>query len=187
MKKFDLKEVLVPTVSLFLICTIVTLLLAVTNSVTKPQIEKLQIETANKTKAAVLSVADSFSDEKTVDLNGTTYTYFEGYDKDQNVVGYVFTTSAKGYGGDIVTMVGMNSDGTVSGMDFLSISETAGLGMNADSDDFKNQFVGKSGEIGVNKNAPAENEIQALTGATITSKAVTEAVNIALELYEEVA
>ena len=187
MKKFDLKEVLVPTVSLFLICTIVTLLLAVTNSVTKPQIEKLQIETANKTKAAVLSVADSFSDEKTVDLNGTTYTYFEGYDKDQNVVGYVFTTSAKGYGGDIVTMVGMNSDGTVSGMDFLSISETAGLGMNADSDDFKNQFVGKSGEIGVNKNAPAENEIQALTGATITSKAVTEAVNIALEFYEEVA
>lgn len=187
MKKFDLKEVLVPTVSLFLICTIVTLLLAVTNSVTKPQIEKLQIETANKTKAAVLSVADNFSDEKTVDLNGTTYTYFEGYDKDQNVIGYVFTTSAKGYGGDIVTMVGVNNDGTVSGMDFLSISETAGLGMNADSDDFKNQFVGKSGEIGINKNAPAENEIQALTGATITSKAVTEAVNIALELYEEVA
>lgn len=187
MKKFDLKEVLVPTISLFLICAIVTLLLAVTNSVTKPQIEKLQIETANKTKSQVLSVADSFSDEKTVDLNGATYTYFEGYDNENNVVGYVFTTSAKGYGGDIVTMVGVNNDGTVSGMDFLSISETAGLGMNADADEFKNQFVGKSGEIGVNKNAPAENEIQALTGATITSKAVTEAVNIALELYEEVA
>ena len=187
MKKFDLKEVLVPTISLFLICAIVTLLLAVTNSVTKPQIEKLQIETANKTKAQVLSVADSFSDEKTAQLNGATYTYFEGYDKENNVVGYVFTTSAKGYGGDIVTMVGVNNDGTVSGMDFLSISETAGLGMNADADEFKNQFVGKSGEIGVNKNAPAENEIQALTGATITSKAVTNAVNIALELYEEVA
>ena len=57
MKKFDLKEVLVPTLSLFLICTVVTLLLAVTNSVTAPQIEKLQIETANKTKAQVLSVA----------------------------------------------------------------------------------------------------------------------------------
>ena len=51
MKKFDLKEVLVPTISLFLICTVVTLLLAVTNSVTQPQIEKLQIETANKTIA----------------------------------------------------------------------------------------------------------------------------------------
>ncbi len=187
MKKFDLKEVLVPTLSLFLICAVVTLLLAGTNSVTKPQIEKLQIETANKTKAQVLSVAESFSDEKTVDLNGVTYAYFEGYDKDENVVGYVFTTSAKGYGGDIVTMVGVLNDGTVSGMDFLSISETAGLGMNADTDEFKNQYVGKTGEIEVNKNTPAENEIQALTGATITSKAVTNAVNIALELYEEVA
>ena len=186
MKKFDIKEILVPTISLFLISAIVTLLLAVTNSVTAPKIEQLQIETANKTKAQVLSVATSFSEEKTAELNGVTYTYYEGYDDGKNVVGYVFSTSAKGYGGDISTMVGVKNDGTVSGVDFLSISETAGLGMNADSDDFKSQFVGKSGVIGVNKNTSTETEIQALTGATITSKAVTEAVNIALELYEEV-
>ena len=88
--------------------------------------------------------------------------------------------------GNIDSMVGVKTDGTVAGMDFLSISETAGLGMNADSDDFKSQFVGKSGVIGVNKNTSTDTEIQALTGATITSKAVTNAVNIALELYEEV-
>lgn len=186
MKKFDIKEILVPTISLFLISAIVTLLLAVTNSVTAPKIEQLQIETANKTKAQVLSVATSFSEEKTVDLNGTTYTYYEGYNDSKNIVGYVFTTSAKGYGGDISTMVGVKNDGTVSGVDFLSISETAGLGMNADSDDFKSQFVGKSGVIGVNKNTSTDTEIQALTGATITSKAVTNTVNIALELFEEV-
>lgn len=186
MKKFDIKEVLVPTISLFLICTVVTFLLAVTNSVTAPKIEQLQIEIANRTKAEVLSVATSFSEEKTVELNKVTYTYYEGYDDSKNVVGYVFTTSAKGYGGDIVTMVGVKADGVVSGLDFLSISETAGLGMNADSDDFKSQFVGKSGVIGVNKATSSDTEIQALTGATITSKAVTEAVNIALELYEEV-
>lgn len=186
MKKFDLKEVLVPTVSLFLISAIVTLLLAVTNSVTAPKIAQLQIETENKTKIAVLADASDFSDAETVSLDGVDYTYYTGFDKDKNVVGYVFTTSSKGYGGDIVTMVGVKSDGTISGMDFLSISETAGLGMNADTDEFKNQFVGKSGEIGLNKNTPAENEIQALTGATITSKAVTSAVNIALELFEEV-
>lgn len=186
MKKFDIKEVLVPTISLFLISAIVTLLLAVTNSVTKPKIEQLQIETENKTKAAVLSVAKDFSDAKTVSLDGVDYTYYEGYGEGKSIAGYVFTTSAKGYGGDIITMVGINADGTISGMDFLSISETAGLGMNADSDDFKSQFVGKSGEIGLNKNNPADNEIQALTGATITSKAVTNAVNIALELFEEV-
>ena len=64
MKKFDIKEILVPTISLFLISAIVTLLLAVTNSVTAPKIEQLQIETANKTKAQVLSVATSFSEKK---------------------------------------------------------------------------------------------------------------------------
>lgn len=186
MKKFHIKEILVPTISLFLICSVVTLLLAVTNSVTAPKIEQLQIETANKTKAQVLSVATSFSEEKTIDLNGVTYTYYEGYDDNENVVGYVFATSSKGYGGDISTMVGVKSDGTVSGVDFLSISETAGLGMNADTDSFKSQFVGKSGIIGVNKNTSTDTEIQALTGATITSKAVTNAVNIALELFEEV-
>ncbi len=186
MKKFDLKEILVPTISLFLICTIVTLLLAGTNAITAPMIEKLQIETENKTKAAVLSDAQEFSEAKTVALNGVDYTYYEGFDESKAIVGYVFTTSAKGYGGDIVTMVGVKADGTVAGMDFLSISETAGLGMNADKDDFKSQFIGKIGDIGLNKNEPAENEIQALTGATITSKAVTEAVNIALDLFEEV-
>ncbi len=186
MKKLDIKEILIPTISLFLICTVVTLLLAVTNSVTAPKIEQLQIETANQTKAQVLSVAKSFSDEKTVALNGVDYTYYEGYDNNKNVIGYVFTTSAKGYGGDVVTMVGVKADGTVSGIDFLAISETAGLGMNADTDDFKSQFVGKSGVVGVNKYNSTETEIQALTGATITSKAVASAVNIALELYEEV-
>ncbi len=187
MKKFDLKEVLVPTISLFLICLVVTVLLAVTNSVTAPKIAELQIETENATKSQVLEIAKSFSDAKTVTFNGADYTYYEGYDDTQSVIGYVFTTSAKGYDGDIITMVGVGADGIITGIDFLSISETAGLGMNADKDEFKGQYVGKSEEIGVNKNTPAENEIQALTGATITSKAVTDAVNIALDLYEEVA
>lgn len=186
MKKFNAKDILIPTISLFLISAVVTLLLAVTNSVTAPKIAQLQIETENRTKAAVLTSADSFSEAKKVTHNGAEYTYYEGYGADGQLSGYVFSTSAKGYGGEIATMVGVNSDGAVSGMDFLSISETAGLGMNADSDEFKNQFVGKNGDISVNKNSPADNEIQALTGATITSKAVTEAVNIALELYEEV-
>ena len=122
MKKFDIKEVLVPTVSLFLISAIVTLLLAVTNSVTKPKIEQLQIETENKTKAAVLSAAKEFSDTMTVSLDGVDYTYYEGYGENNEIAGYVFTTSAKGYGGDIITMVGVKADGTISGMDFLSIS-----------------------------------------------------------------
>lgn len=181
--EFDAKEILIPTVSLFLICAVVTLLLAVTNAVTKPKIAALQIETENKTKAAVLTAANTFSDALTV--NGKTY--YEGYDGTGELTGYVFTTTAKGYGGDISVMVGINADGTVAGIEFLSISETAGLGMNAQKDGFKEQFKGKTGEIAVVKSSPSGNEIQALTGATITSRAVTAAVNDALKLYEEVA
>ncbi len=187
MKKLDLKEIFIPTISLFVISMVVTALLAVTNSVTAPKITELQIEIENQTKTQVLSIAQEFSEAKTVSLDGVDYTYYEGYGESKDLVGFVFTTSAKGYGGDIVTMVGVKADGKIAGIDFLSISETAGLGMNADKDEFKAQFVDKSGDIGVNKNSPAENEIQALTGATITSKAVTDAVNIALDLYEEVA
>lgn len=187
MKKFNAKEILIPTVSLFLICAVVTLLLAVANSVTKPKIAELRVETENKTKAAVLETAEKFSDSLTVTKDGKEYAYYEGYDNNDNLMGYVFTTVAKGYGGDITVMVGVDADGSVTGIEYLSISETAGLGMNAQKDSFKEQFKGKKNEIAVSKNAPSDTEIQALTGATITSKAVTSAVNDALSLYEEVA
>ena len=83
-------------------------------------------------------------------------------------------------------MTGMDADGKVTGMEILAIEETAGLGMNAKKDDFKNQYNGNSGEFTVVKSDAGENEIQALTGATITSQAVTDAVNNAVELFRTV-
>ncbi len=80
-------------------------------------------------------------------------------------------------------MVGIDTSGKVTGVSILSISETAGLGMNARNESFINQYIGKSGTIGICKNGASDTEIQALTGATITSKAVTSAVNTALSLY----
>lgn len=187
MKKFSAKEVLVPSVSLFVISLVVTLLLAVTNNVTAPLIEKLSVETEIQTRKTVLAEASYFDDEnKTVTLDGTEYTYCVGLDAEKNVVGYIFTTSTKGYGGEVKVMTGVSADGKVTGVEALSLSETAGLGMNAQKESFRNQYIGKSGEIGVAKNSPKENEIQALTGATITSSAFTDAVNIALELYSVV-
>lgn len=187
MKKFSAKEVLVPSVSLFVISLVVTLLLAVTNNVTAPLIEQLSVETEIQTRKTVLTEASYFDDEnKTVTLDGTEYTYCVGLDAEKNVVGYIFTTSTKGYGGEVKVMTGVSADGKVTGVEALSLSETAGLGMNAKNESFRNQYIGKSGEIGVAKNSPKENEIQALTGATITSSAFTDAVNIALELYSVV-
>ena len=116
-------------------------------------------------------------------LDGKVYECFKGV-KGGSVSGYVFTTVAKGYGGDIKVMTGVDADGKVSGVEILEISETAGLGMNAKKPDFLSQYVGKSGEIFVSKDKPGENSIDALTGATISSRAVTGAVNNALRLFE---
>lgn len=184
-KKFTAKDILIPTVSLFVICLVVTALLAVTNMLTAPQIQKLSKETEDKTKAEVLASADEFSDALTVSADGKDYTYYEGT-ASGDTIGYVFKTSAKGYGGDIDLMVGIDTSGKVTGVSILSISETAGLGMNAKNESFINQYIGKSGTIGVSKNGASDTEIQALTGATITSKAVTSAVNTALSLYSRI-
>lgn len=184
-KKISPKEIIIPAVSLFVICFVVTALLAITNKFTQPQIEKLSIETENKTKAEVLTEADSFSDAIKYTLDGVQYQYYEGTASGEKI-GYVFATSSKGYGGDIDVMVGVSTDGKVTGVSILSISETAGLGMNAKNDSFLSQFTGRSGEIGVAKNNPSDNEIQALTGATITSKAMAGAVNTALRIYSEI-
>ena len=102
---------------------------------------------------------------------------------DGGKTGYVITTTdGEGYGGDIKITVGITADGTVNGVSFLSISETAGLGMKADTEEFRGQFAGKQVEaFAYTKNgASAENEIDAISGATITTSAVTDAVNAGL-------
>ncbi len=98
-------------------------------------------------------------------------------------VGYVVSSTSKdGFGGEVKLSVGINGEGKVTGIAFLSLAETPGLGMNATGDEFKGQFAGKNAEaLAVTKTGfPAENEIQAMSGATITSEAVTNAVNAAI-------
>ncbi len=100
-----------------------------------------------------------------------------------NTYGYVVTvTSKEGYGGDIQFTVGFDMDGKVTGISMLSISETAGLGMKAKEKDFLDKYVGKAGgNFVVNKDntSGATNEIDAISGATITTRAVTKGVNAA--------
>lgn len=181
MKKFSAKEILSPTISLFVIALVVTLLLAITNSVTAPMIVERAKEDEINTRKTVLTEAADFKDAKIGEND-----YCIGLNAEGKAVGYIFITESKGYGGAIKVMTGVSADGKIAGVETLQISETAGLGMNAQRDGFRKQYIGKSGEIAVSKNSPDENEIQALTGATITSKAVTSAVNDALKLYSEV-
>ena len=100
--------------------------------------------------------------------------------------GYVVTvTDKEGYGGDIKITVGITADGTINGISILSITETAGLGMRATEPAFYEQYQGKQAEkFVVSKDGGDGEPIYALSGATITSRAVTGAVNAALGYYQ---
>ena len=106
-----------------------------------------------------------------------------GVDSSGSPMGYVVTATSKdGYGGNITVSIGITTEGEVKGVEFLTMSETAGLGMNATQPEWKGQYAGKTVEsFSVTKSgASADNEIDAIGGATITSNAVTGAVNAAL-------
>ena len=177
-KKFNPKEILVPTLTLFLIALVAKLLLAMVNNVTADRIAASKAAAEAEARQSVFPDAKNF-----VDKNN----YFEATDADGNVIGYVFNTASKGYGGDVPLTVGIDSEGTITGIVPGDLSnETPGLGQNASKDNFREQFVGKNGKVSVVKNAPGENEIQALTSATITSTAVVNAVNDAVDQFNEI-
>lgn len=104
-------------------------------------------------------------------------------DKNGNDLGYIVTvTDNEAYDGSLQMTVGVKKDGTVLGISFLSLSETPGLGMKADEDSFKSQFQNKKVDYFVyeKSGATGENEINAISSATITSNAVTHGVNAAI-------
>ena len=182
------------TISLTIITLVAGLLLGLVYEITKDPIAKQQQKAKEEAYKEVFAEADSFEE---IELNAEKVSSSlekQGFDaaideamrvldKDGNLAGYVLTvTDHEGYGGDIQFAMGVKTDGTVNGISFLSISETAGLGMKAAEDDFKNQFSGKRVEnFSYTKNgASAENEIDAISGATITTNAVTNGVNAGL-------
>ena len=104
-------------------------------------------------------------------------------DQSGETLGYALTVvTSEGYGGDIQFSMGVQNDGTLNGISILSIGETAGLGMNADTPAFKDQFVGKQVEkLQYTKNgATQDDEINAISGATVTTNAMTNGVNAGL-------
>lgn len=104
-------------------------------------------------------------------------------DQSGETLGYAFTVvTSEGYGEDIQFSMGVQNDGTLNGISILSIGETAGLGMNADTPAFKDQFVGKQVEkLQYTKNgATQDDEINAISGATVTTNAMTNGVNAGL-------
>ncbi len=172
--KNEKDSIVKPTVVLLLICIFIPLALAVTNKVTEKQITKLE---AKNSKAAMeeLVKADKFT-EKTAD--DITFTVAQ---KDSTDVAFIFKSSSKGYGGkdSVTVMTAISPDGKVLNLKVLDVAnETPGLGQNAAKPEFYSQFKGMSGKIKIT-------DIDTVTSATITSKAVLSCVNDALAKYEK--
>lgn len=188
MKKLKPKVILIPAIALFVICFVVTLLLAVTNMFTKDKIAEQSLIKEEQARAAVLSQAESFEPAELND-GGEVVTYYVGSDKSGKTVGYVFSTEAKGYGGNISVMTGIDTDGKISGVKILSHGETPGLGAKTTNDSFLSQYSGKNADTQlsvIKSGTPSDTQIEAVTGATISSTAVTNSVNEALELYGKI-
>lgn len=164
------------TLTLFLITTIVAGLLGLVNYVTADTIAEQIAQKAENAMRQVLE-ADSYEPLDVPEESVVTAAYRAG-DR-----GYVVRVAPNGFGGAIDMMVGVDVSGAVTGVAIVSQSETASLGANCTREDFRAQFTGKTGTLSVSKDG---GEIEALTGATVTSRAVTEGVNTALEFVQEV-
>ena len=189
-----------------MILTLITLVaggvLGLVYEITKDPIAKQQEMAKQEAYKSVFEDADSFEvcveegDEELAAYlveNGfeaqTINEVMEAKDASGETLGYAINlTTSEGYGGDITFSMGVREDGTLNGISILTIGETAGLGMNATKDEFKNQFQDKQAEaFEVTKTgAAADNQINAISGATITSNAVTKGVNFGLCAFEYV-
>ena len=175
-------EIIVPTAVLTVICLVVTLALSSTNMLTASKIEALAEKTQNEAMAKLIN-ADEFN-AKTAVLDDSEIEYNVAV-KGGETVGLIFVTEENGYGGSVSVMTAVNTDGTVAAVEILDASnETPGLGQNVTKESFYNQFSGLNGDIVAAKGGTANsdnNEINAVTGASISSRAVTNAVNTALD------
>lgn len=177
------KDIVITAVSLFLICAVSAGILGFVNQVTAGPIAEIQEKTANEARSAVLPAAATF-DDLALD-NAEAYV---GKNAAGETVGYVFVTAASSYGGKLELMTGVDASGTVTGITPLTIDDTPGLGMKAKNETEQAKWIGKSSTLRVIKSGtPADDEILAITSATITTKAVTDCVNQALALYAQIA
>ncbi|MCD7872990.1 MAG: RnfABCDGE type electron transport complex subunit G [Clostridiales bacterium] len=191
--------------ALLIITLIAGLALSCVNEITKQPIAKAEENAKIEAYTTVFENAEFKTLDNTEDLlkqsesslqakglsNCTVDDVLEAVDQNGNKIGYVMSaTSPSGYGGDIQIAVGISSKtNTITGFSVLSNSETAGLGAKCTEPEFTNQFSGKTAngiEYVKGASALADNQIDAISGATITTNAVTEAVNSALAFYNDV-
>ncbi|MBE6740727.1 MAG: RnfABCDGE type electron transport complex subunit G [Ruminococcaceae bacterium] len=186
---------------LFVVALVSVALLAVLNQVTKDKIAEAETQAKIEVYQSVFESAETieeieeYSPEKSSyapeDESITINAVLEARSKDNEKLGYVFdVTSSEGYGGDVQIAVGITNDGEITAFKVISASETPGLGAKSMEDEYASEFSGLSALENitfVKSDAKSENnEIDAIGGATITTTATTNAVNAAIDMFNNV-
>lgn len=195
-----MKNIIKNTIILFVITLVSGVLLGAVYEITKDARAEQEKKTTEKAYKTVFQDADSF-DTADYDSDGLkSYLKDNGYNEDSAYIndvveaksqsgeslGYVITATDKnGYGGDIKFTIGIKADGTINGIAFLTLDETAGMGMKAKDDSFKNQFEDLNAEsYDTAVDAYENNGIDAISGATITTKAVANGVSVGVLCFK---
>lgn len=193
-----MKSMLKDAAILFVITLIAGLVLGGVYQITKEPIERQQALALEEACREVFAGAASFENQESFDADradavlaegGYASQTIDGYQtakaEDGSAIGYVLTvTTHEGYGGDIQFTMGVNNDGSLNGISLLEISETPGLGMQAE-EVLVPQFAERNAYpfVYTKTGAAGEDEIDAISGATITTNAVTNGVNAGLYYF----
>ncbi|MQN01633.1 MAG: FMN-binding protein [Lachnospiraceae bacterium] len=198
----DKKSIIRDTLRLTIITVVSGLLLGLVYEITLKPREAAAAKATNDAYKAVFEEAASFTPYKDFDADKAKALIEKaGYkdisisacvtaeDKSNKALGYVLTVVTKSYGGNVTFSMGVTNKGKMNGYKITDTSDTPGLGLKArDDPSFGNQFKGISaGKYSVIKGKASKNQIQAISGATITSRAITNGVNAGFEYYKSIA
>ncbi|MBR4798853.1 MAG: RnfABCDGE type electron transport complex subunit G [Clostridia bacterium] len=181
------KSIIKDTLSLVAITLVAALCLALVYQITKDKIAEAQAEERMASFREVFASECEFKPVDETEISAWNEKHpgaqilqcYKAYEGDKITGAVVSAVSHNGYGGDVVLSVGVDTNGAITGVKVTSMSETSGLGANCTKPEWAAQFKGKTAETltYVKNGNPGESEIDALAGATVTTKAVLEAVN----------
>lgn len=171
-------KVFKPIVVLCVICVVITGALAATNSVTAPIIMEATLEAQRLARMELLPEAEDFTRVDSVEVENVSDVYAAS-----NGVGYVITSTAKGYGGTMTVMTAFGPDGTIKQLKVTESAETQGIGSNVSTKkDYWDKYAGLDGT----KELVLNTDVDAYSGATISSRALNSAVNSAIAAYNAI-
>ncbi len=168
-------DIIKPVIVLTVLCIVVSGLLGVTNGITQPIIEANAKAAADAARMELLPEATDGFDEVEVDIENVVDMYVA-----KNGAGYTVTTQGQGYGGMVKFITAFDKDGNILSLSILEMAETPGIGDKINDETFLNQFIGRNEEF-------SSSNVDLISGTTISSNATVDAMNLAVQAYNQVA